>query len=595
MNNFLKKQLLTIKGAGGGGGAPSPPPPVITQYPAVLAPPQLGQLNTITSFSYAEMIDLLSDGPIEGLVNKDGEKVYDENIFEGIYLNDSPVKETSSVNEMSVDITFLKNSLKNHFVRNKFLTAGASNLSTTNLTPTEFTQDSSGNLYSTDAWSDFKYYSPGGILVANSKAYLNYSINITSYHPDDSITSFLLSRNLSLDAVNLIQKAFDLSPIVNEKPFLTKINIPKFKVNLLKSLFDQTEGSDGSAPLRISIPNISDYLYFTITNDNLTSFNYFEMPRAFAENSTKTSAGKMSFNKSLIDQFGSVATQPVFTYEVYDLNIYIWSIYNSESGVKDISDILDKYFTKIKIYQNTGSLYNFNLIQSEFKNGSEAQTPLKNFKNVEIDFQYQQQLIGPYKITNSFNPNTCSAYGLGGIQRLYNLTATSSACPPVNVPIEQETSDDVRYIKSWPVEYKKDGTPYLICNAVINYSQFDKTSASRTSQDAVPITHYIGNQNVTGVYVNLNIQSLFEVVSQDLITCCSSISETKSSNSLPAPSGIGKMCDLPGTYAFSVNKTCNLYFLIYGNSANAGCLRYTQWCCCKFIFIVRSSRSKKIF
>ncbi len=97
MKHLLKKNKLTIRGAGGGsaGGAPAPPGPVAVQmYPAVLAPPLMGQTNYISSFSYAEIVDLISDGPIEGLINQDNKKVYGQDIFEGIFLNGVPVKET---------------------------------------------------------------------------------------------------------------------------------------------------------------------------------------------------------------------------------------------------------------------------------------------------------------------------------------------------------------------------------------------------------------------------------------------------------------------------------------------------------------------
>ena len=86
MQHFLQKSYLTICGAGGGG---SPPPaPIITQYPNVLSPPQIGNLNTISSFSYGQMADLISEGPIEGIVRPDGNKC---NILEGIYLDNKPI------------------------------------------------------------------------------------------------------------------------------------------------------------------------------------------------------------------------------------------------------------------------------------------------------------------------------------------------------------------------------------------------------------------------------------------------------------------------------------------------------------------------
>lgn len=83
MKHLLKK--LNLAGAGGGGKP--------TVKPAELNPPQLGIHQMAGSFAHAEIVDLISDGPIEGLVNKDGISCNDD-IFQGIYLNDTVIKTT---------------------------------------------------------------------------------------------------------------------------------------------------------------------------------------------------------------------------------------------------------------------------------------------------------------------------------------------------------------------------------------------------------------------------------------------------------------------------------------------------------------------
>jgi hypothetical protein len=82
MKHLLKK--LNLAGAGGGGGKP-------TVKPAELNPPQLGIHQMAGSFANAEILDLISDGPIEGFVDKDGNLVNND-IFKGIYLNDTVIK-----------------------------------------------------------------------------------------------------------------------------------------------------------------------------------------------------------------------------------------------------------------------------------------------------------------------------------------------------------------------------------------------------------------------------------------------------------------------------------------------------------------------
>jgi hypothetical protein len=80
MKHLLKKLNL----AGAGGRKPA-------VKPAELNPPKIGIHQMAGSFSHAEVLDLISDGPIEGLVDKDG-NLLSSDIFQGIYLNDTVVK-----------------------------------------------------------------------------------------------------------------------------------------------------------------------------------------------------------------------------------------------------------------------------------------------------------------------------------------------------------------------------------------------------------------------------------------------------------------------------------------------------------------------
>ena len=55
----------------------------------------MGDLQYGASYSYAESLDLISDGPIEGLVNQNGILVTEGlRILQGIYLDDTPVAVT---------------------------------------------------------------------------------------------------------------------------------------------------------------------------------------------------------------------------------------------------------------------------------------------------------------------------------------------------------------------------------------------------------------------------------------------------------------------------------------------------------------------
>ena len=76
----------TLAGAKGGGSKPKP---------ATLNPPKLGDYSIAASFSYSETVDLISDGPIEGLSNSNGYVLNPESYLQGVYLNDVPVEESN--------------------------------------------------------------------------------------------------------------------------------------------------------------------------------------------------------------------------------------------------------------------------------------------------------------------------------------------------------------------------------------------------------------------------------------------------------------------------------------------------------------------
>ena len=545
MKHFLKKRNLLINGAGGAKSS-SPPPPSVTQYPNVLAPPQIGKMNTLSSFSYAEIVDLLSDGPIEGLVNKFGQKVYDENIFEGIYFNDVPIKESSKDSSEEVPIDFIAKKLKELW--------GCDDLVDPVLIP------SRGYIkleIKKDEIDDSNFLSAGYLLP----------ISITSYHPDISADEYIKEIGADVDNIPLIKKSFEQSPLLGERPFFTKINIPRFHVYLSKSKFDANEGGDGQeCPIKIGMINLANFIYFSIGGDSLTNFNYFELPRSYVANTVYTPSGKKTIRKVLQPISNAGLDSAFLKYEIQDLNIYLWSIYSSEVGIKKVQDVIDKYFRKIIFYQNDFSLFNYNLVQAEFKGGAETQTPLKYFNSVSIDTEYNKELIGPYRLTNSFTPTY--ALGAGGVQRL--LTFNEGELGITNVSLEKETSDDIRSIKRWPVEYSKNGSVWAIDNAKPNYAAYDSTTINRVSQEASPVTHYITNQNVECVYVTLNVNSLYDINHIDLVdSSVESVGSNKYQFTTPPPAGTETYASLPGLTNVISNRKSIGYFLTldYGSES----------------------------
>jgi len=78
-------------GGGGGGGAAegiggvARPSDASAAKGPIYRPPRLGDMQYGASFSFLETLDLISDGPIEGVVNQEGRLVNDDgDLLQGI-------------------------------------------------------------------------------------------------------------------------------------------------------------------------------------------------------------------------------------------------------------------------------------------------------------------------------------------------------------------------------------------------------------------------------------------------------------------------------------------------------------------------------
>ena len=87
MKHFIKKRIFA-----GAGGKEKPKPQA-----TILRPPDLGNFSLASSYSIVEILDLISDGPIDGLVNQNGQNVTESSLLQGVYLDNTPVEVTTNV------------------------------------------------------------------------------------------------------------------------------------------------------------------------------------------------------------------------------------------------------------------------------------------------------------------------------------------------------------------------------------------------------------------------------------------------------------------------------------------------------------------
>jgi hypothetical protein len=107
MNNIRKRiarnirnqlGLDSVAGAGGGKGKGT------AGGEAYLKPPQASDL--FQSISYLSNLDLICEGPVEGLVKKNGEKALGLDVLEAVYYNDTPIKSHSVSQKLNRSIRY---------------------------------------------------------------------------------------------------------------------------------------------------------------------------------------------------------------------------------------------------------------------------------------------------------------------------------------------------------------------------------------------------------------------------------------------------------------------------------------------------------
>lgn len=87
MKHLIKK--FTYAGAKKGNKPPPPKPPV-------LKPPRVGSYKVGSSYQFSEAVDLICQGPIDGLCNRFGSRLSNSQLLQGIYLNDVPIEQSVS-------------------------------------------------------------------------------------------------------------------------------------------------------------------------------------------------------------------------------------------------------------------------------------------------------------------------------------------------------------------------------------------------------------------------------------------------------------------------------------------------------------------
>lgn len=484
MKHVNKKFLIR----GAGKGAPKP-------KPAILNPPKLGGFKTVASYSVAEIIDLISDGPIEGLVDQNSQTL-SRDIFKGIYLDNTPIQNTESLNQAksygSLSIANLANAISSIWIQNgNFKTMSGWSLPTQAAFFSKFRNPDGADVYRTsvplyeNSWA-YGYYlttltsansqTPYWTLSNNKieihhsspivkksaiiSSFEQYILNESRFGADDKTRSIAQENIKTLDKIkNLMNESnyiankrvagkihtsfiiLDISGTVDLKQVVTSDKDIDFTINGLSNKFDYV--------YTLTQPQISDINTYTGT---VRSIMIIASPLNEALNPKKSSDYWYYFPKSLLLALNG-----------------------------DIK--LEAVEKSLNVTGGTNDLFNFSNVSCEFKNGEENQASLNNFDKVFNDYAYEARLLGPFRKSDQQgiqkiivnNNDTLFKLGAAGLSQA-NLSLSQTA-----LIAGQEGSQDLRgtsNYSNWNNENEKNDYESLAVTHTIENPFVDKVSLS---------------------------------------------------------------------------------------------------------------------
>jgi len=520
MKHLLKKMSF------GGGGIFSKKKP--KPKPAQLKPPVLGTIQLAASFSYVELLDLVSDGPILGLVNENGLVLSSKDMLQGIYLDDTAVAVSDDKIVQEIPKLGLSKDVKS--------TALVTTLSQV------FKNIQKSNVYYTQGIPQ-NYKAINSLIKYSLLAvYMNKLINYTTYDyiytentnltrlgqrwffenknnqlhtlADSAWWSANLSpkneprytRTLIHDQLLNLFTIYDANTNPYERSYLKNIFDNNFssgweslhRATIISNFIDLIEGPGGDMRYIIKVNPTDTELFFkageAISKDKKYKFSMFNVGGDPIELSTdvkiydlllpridgtgKTTGRAVGFSVVWIYALTQSYSKDGYGYAAFTIPQFAINALSNVSylGLNEISIPIEN--------NNTVQKYNYSNILAEHRLGEEYQTPFRYFNNVLIDKDYSSPLVGPFRVNSSvqrINENASMINVEGSTLTTYD--------------IDEEGSNDQR--------------------GGYNFSNWDKNINSY-NENAMPTTHVINNPNVTSVFITIQVDSLADTLSLEL-------------------------------------------------------------------------------
>jgi hypothetical protein len=408
MSHFSIRYSSNLAGAGGPKRPDPPPPPT-------LKPPKLGDLQAISSYEYVESIDLISDGAIDGLVNQRGEYVEDVGIFEGIYLEDAPIKQSSQYSgdaSFTGHLSFIGSGFSGQFYENgefveKRLTSEVVANLTGSLSGISYSVLNSKLEIASSIYQD---------VLAIKSGLSNYSTNVTT-------------QNVYYQQFRALNSKFNYNSVKEVQSYLLP-DIPErldsdYPFSCIKISFN----NDGSI-----LPLNESYGYDTVAILEDDVFNQVYVPLESTELQVRRFLPpQRKLNLTYFNLGADIVSDASSSY--LNGSIYVFLYKENEVLLKNSIDAVIKNLKYLKVFSRGGK-YNVGNASMEIRDGFELQKPLGSFSKTYSDRAYGIQLRGPFakgrniksllvgnssQADASFNPN--SSEGISGVNsRLFSDT-----------------------------------------------------------------------------------------------------------------------------------------------------------------------------
>lgn len=486
MKHLNKKQ--SIEGALFGKSKPKP-------QPAILRPPKLGGFKSVSSFSVAEIVDLISDGPIEGLVDQNGQLLSD-GIFKGVYLDNTPIQNTEQLNDPassttygSVPIAEKVNPIARVWMdaNGNFKTIGGKQ----NLFLTALRGSSAfAALFGTISKAS-PFLSPINSIIdiITSGALLPFYWRIFNNKIEIHRRSPLISQSPIFNSFEAHVKSISTNGDTTSKIFADENikKLEKIKTLMMESIEAPLNpvGSFASSFIIIDLGQIIMSSLNNVAYDNKIGFFISDI----LGESTHTFIQPVISNNKFTGELRGMIVLYVPLIEK-NLNKGVVDYYIPQSLLKSLNslDIKLEALNKFTISGGSSGLFNFSNVSCQFKNGEEYQASLNNFDKVFNDYLYDSRLYGPFDKNKNIQRIKLDNKFVNGVGDMSLSVANSLLLAGLEGSVDARSSD--------------------------NYSNWNDANEKR-DYESLSVTHTIENPFVDQVSLSIVVNSLSDTVEID--------------------------------------------------------------------------------